>query len=143
MAIPWLVVLKSVPWTDVISNAPKVVDGAKKLWNTVSRKPVPPEPPGENTEPPSAPEPAVEPGANPLVEAVTQLQTRLAATESATMELHSQMLACTELIQSLADQNAQLIKHIEAHRARIKWLMFVSAVFGAFATLALILALMR
>ena len=38
MAIPWLVVLQSVPWTDVIRNAPKVADGAKKLWNTVNRK---------------------------------------------------------------------------------------------------------
>jgi hypothetical protein len=28
MAIAWLAVLKSVPWSEVISNAPKVADGA-------------------------------------------------------------------------------------------------------------------
>ena len=31
MAIPWLTVLQAVPWGDVIRNAPKVADGAKKL----------------------------------------------------------------------------------------------------------------
>ena len=29
MAIGWLTILKTVPWTEVISNAPKVADGAK------------------------------------------------------------------------------------------------------------------
>ena len=28
-----------VPWPDVITNAPKVGDGAKKLWNAVGDKP--------------------------------------------------------------------------------------------------------
>ena len=31
MAIAWLTVLKMVPWGEVINNAPKVADGAKKL----------------------------------------------------------------------------------------------------------------
>ena len=39
MPIPWLTVLQSVPWSDVISNAPKVAGGAKKLWDSVARKP--------------------------------------------------------------------------------------------------------
>ena len=39
MAIGWLSVLKSVPWEEVISNAPKVAEGAKKLWKSVSHKP--------------------------------------------------------------------------------------------------------
>lgn len=33
MAIGWLTILKSVPWAEVISNAPKVAEGARKLWN--------------------------------------------------------------------------------------------------------------
>jgi hypothetical protein len=32
MAIGWLAVLQLVPWSDVISNAPKIAEGAKKLW---------------------------------------------------------------------------------------------------------------
>jgi hypothetical protein len=39
MAIPWLSVIKLVPWGEVISNAPKVAEGAKKLWSAVSREP--------------------------------------------------------------------------------------------------------
>ena len=39
MAIPWLTLLKVVPWSDVIANAPKVADGARKLWNR-AHKPV-------------------------------------------------------------------------------------------------------
>ena len=37
MAIPWLTLIKVVPWTDVIANAPKVVEGAKKLWGSAHR----------------------------------------------------------------------------------------------------------
>jgi hypothetical protein len=36
MAIPWLTLLKTVPWTDVIANAPTIANGAKKLWHSVS-----------------------------------------------------------------------------------------------------------
>ena len=38
MAIPWLTVLQSVPWSDVVRNAPKVAAGAKKLWDNVAHK---------------------------------------------------------------------------------------------------------
>ena len=41
MAIGWLAVLKMVPWSDVIENAPKVASGAKKLWNSVGKKSAP------------------------------------------------------------------------------------------------------
>jgi len=39
MAVPWLVVLQNIPWKDVIVNAPKVADEAKKLWTTIKREP--------------------------------------------------------------------------------------------------------
>lgn len=115
MPIPWLAVLKIVPWTEVITNAPKVVDGAKKLWSSVSNKPVVPAPLAVSADLAAAPE-----GSGPAV--IARLQVRVAALEAASADLHSQMLASTELIRSLADQNAQLIKGIEEHRVRIKWL---------------------
>jgi hypothetical protein len=34
MALGWLALLKTVPWTDVISAAPQVTAGAKKLWDS-------------------------------------------------------------------------------------------------------------
>ncbi|MDB5964602.1 MAG: hypothetical protein JWQ72_1102, partial [Polaromonas sp.] len=39
MAIGWLAVLQWVPWSDVIKNAPKVAEAAKKLWNTTGKQP--------------------------------------------------------------------------------------------------------
>ena len=36
--IGWLAVLQLVPWSDVIKNAPKAADGAKKLWQSVRKK---------------------------------------------------------------------------------------------------------
>ena len=40
----WLHVLKTVPWTQVIKNAPVVADGARKLWQAVGNKPAAPAP---------------------------------------------------------------------------------------------------
>jgi len=39
MAIGWFAVLQMVPWVDVIKNGLKVANGAKKLWNTMAKKP--------------------------------------------------------------------------------------------------------
>jgi hypothetical protein len=133
MAIPWLAVLTSVPWTDVIGNAPKVAEGAKKLWNAVSGKPPEQEPPVATSDLPPSSQSA----------AISALQARLAAMESATADLHSQMLASSELIKSLAEQNAQLIGRIEANRVRVLWLALGTVVLGVVAVLALILVLFR
>jgi len=38
VAIPWMWVLKTVPWSEVIANAPKLVDGARKLWSNVGKQ---------------------------------------------------------------------------------------------------------
>lgn len=143
MPIPWLAVLKIVPWTDVISNAPKVVDGAKKLWNTVSRKATDPKPPLESADLAPVRESVADPASDPYFAAISQLQARLDATETGAAELHNQMLASSELIQTLADQNAQLIKHIEDNRIRVKWLTGAMLVIGIVAVLGLILALVR
>lgn len=112
MAIPWLAVLKIVPWTEVISNAPKVADGARKLWNAVGKKPPPSVPYAERVERPVSAE----------TPDVAKLQARIESLEAAATELHQQMLASSELIKTLAEQNAQLIKRIETHRVRLAWL---------------------
>ncbi|MEQ1806764.1 MAG: hypothetical protein ABL900_15415 [Burkholderiaceae bacterium] len=109
MAIGWLSVLKAVPWTEVISNAPKVADGAKKLWNSVGKKA---QPPAADAVPSSATD----------EDKSGALQARLSALEGATRELHEQMLASSEVIKALAEQNAQLVAGIEAARVRLRWL---------------------
>ena len=118
MAIGLLTILQSVPWSEVISNAPKVADGAKKLWKTVARKPAPHESSGGNGQAALSPE----------AQAFATLESRIAVLEATTTELHGQMLASSELIAALAEQNAQLIKRIETNRKHVLWLGTVTFV---------------
>ena len=131
MAIGWLTVLQSVPWSDVISNAPKVAEGAKKLWNMVGRKSVPPESSEVSTQPAGLSE-------TPTLAA---LAARTTALEAAVADLHDQMLASSELIKALAEQNAQLIQRIEANRVRVRWVgaAVVALVMAALLGLLLVL----
>lgn len=117
MAIGWLTVLKLVPWQDVIRNAPKVADGAKKLWSTLAKKP-----------PPVVRNIKSQLEPSPSAPSLAQLQTQLNTVVAEMAELHQQMLASSELIQALADQNAQLIKRIEINRKRVQALSGVIVV---------------
>ena len=128
MAIGWLSVLRMVPWAEVISNAPKVAEGAKRLWNAVNKKSPPSDLADEDADFP------VDAGMHTMA----TLQARLATMETATADLHSQMLASSELIKVLADQNAQLIKRMEVHRIRVVWLAGATVVFGIIAMIGLV-----
>jgi hypothetical protein len=125
MAIGWLTVLKMVPWGDVIENAPKVAQGAKKLWSTVGKKPVP------QANPVSA---QVVPGQGPTggQEAMlAALQAQVADLQVTTADLHQQMLQSSALIQSLAEQNTQLIGRVELNRKRTLVLFVLLLVLAA------------
>lgn len=113
MAIGWLSVLKLVPWGDVIENAPKVAQGAKKLWNTVGKKPVPGVP---DTVTSTKSEQGVLGGQDAVVVALQQQVDEL---QLATADLHQQMLESSALIKSLAEQNTQLIQRVEVNRKRV------------------------
>ncbi|HSO45041.1 MAG TPA: hypothetical protein VLQ47_05920, partial [Rhodoferax sp.] len=101
----------------VIETAPKVATGAKKLWQTVGKKPVAAAPVSPAREVLRAESPAV-----------AALQSQVAELQTAVADLHQQMLASSELIQSLADQNTQLIKRFEVNRVRL--LLLTTAVLG-------------
>jgi len=113
MAIGWLGVLKLVPWGDVIENAPKVAQGAKKLWNTVGKKTVPGVP---DTFTPTQAGPSALSGQDAVVAA---LQEQVAELQAATADLHQQMVESSALIKSLAEQNTQLIQRVEVNRKRV------------------------
>ena len=98
MAIPWFSVLQAVPWGQVIDNAPKVVDGAKRFWSSVSKRA------GVNEFDIDAYE--MEIGESDDTEAMTALRYRLLATERTLAELQKQMRESSSLITTLADQNA-------------------------------------
>lgn len=130
MAIGWLTVLKWVPWDDVIRNAPKVADGAKKLWSTLAKKP-----PAAVRNIKSQPEPS------PSAPSLAQLQTQLDTAVAEIADLHQQILTSSELIQALADQNAQLIKRVEINRKRVLALSGVVAVLVIWAAIHLVITL--
>lgn len=117
MAISWLTVLQHVPWTDVISNAPAVAEGARKLWKNVARR-------GEDSPDPQAAAAAstaaaASEGSTPEARALAALSARARALEHQVADLHQQMQDSSELIARLADQNTQLVQRIELNRRRM------------------------
>ncbi|MES2402428.1 MAG: hypothetical protein V4573_20730 [Pseudomonadota bacterium] len=129
MAPGWMAVLQLVPWSDVISNAPKIAEGAKKLWSKVGKKQ-----PVEDVAPLAV---------DDRPSAMVALEKRLQAMETAASELHEQMLASADLIKTLAEQNTQLVKRIEVNRARLAVLAAVTAVVAVIALTSLTLLLTR
>jgi len=116
-----------------MGNAPMVVDGAKKLWNAIAKK----------SRSPEIAAPTGQPALSPEAQAISTLQIQLAAVEAAASDLHDQMLASSELIKALAEQNTQLIKRIEANRVRVLWLAGATVVIGIVAVSNLTLTLVR
>lgn len=118
MAISWLTVLQAVPWSDVIRNAPKLADGAKKLWSSVAGQPS-----------------QASVGAGAMAQSrgdasPEALQARVESLEATVADLHGQLLSSTELIRQLADQNTQLVERVELNRVRavrMTWALVVVA----------------
>ncbi|MDP1765646.1 MAG: hypothetical protein Q8K83_01970 [Methylotenera sp.] len=111
MAVGWISLLSAVPWKEVISKAPAIAEGAKKLWNTVTKKS-----PVENTSPIE-----IITGAATEAEIISRLLVKLNAVDATLSDLQKQMLTSSELIQALAMQNTELIKRVEANRIRLRW----------------------
>jgi hypothetical protein len=122
MAIGWLTLLKHVPWTEVVSNAPKVADGARKLWKAVAKK-----------------SPAASGEATATLAAGSAPDARTARLEGVVADLQGQMVASSELIKALADQNARLVASVGTLRTRIAWLAALLAAVAA----GLVFALLR
>lgn len=117
----WIGLLKSVPWGEVVGNAPKIAEGAKSLWSKVSNKIRP----GDGT-------PAPDTDAGPE----TPLASRIAVLEDGQRELRGQLATSSDLIRSLAEQNAQLVVRLDALQRRQRWLvlaLLALAVAGAWA----------
>ena len=127
MAIPWLAILSNVPWKDVIDKAPKVADGAKKLWKSVAKKSGPSEHANTNVKPAHSTE----------EQTIASLDTRIIELKNEVAALHDQMLASSEIIEALAEQNTQLIKSIEIFRGRVLRLGLLTVTLSFVALLAL------
>lgn len=126
MAIGWLSVLKAVPWTDVVSNAPKVADGAKKLWEKVAKKP------------PASTEAASDNSVtlSPEGQTLAHLEMQIAKLTGDVSQLQKEMIDSSQLIKALADQNTQLIR-------RVYWLSRGLLIVGVAAVAGLALVVLR
>jgi hypothetical protein len=130
MAIAWLAL---VPWTEVIKAAPAVIENAKKLWNSVSKKPLPTPPPITTGEKILSVE----------AETIAVMESRISDMEVHVGDLDTQMRASSELIKTLADQNGQLISRIEANRRLVVWLIVATAATSVVSVACLFLVLTR
>lgn len=123
MAVGWIGLLKSVPWSEVVSNAPKIAGGARSLWNSVTKKIRPDEV-------------ATTAGADRPPE--TSLTARIGALETRQAELQQQLASASALIDSLAEQNTQLVARLDALRGRLRWIIFGMLALGALAAAVLL-----
>jgi hypothetical protein len=128
MPIPWLTVLQSVPWSDVVRNAPKVAAGAKKLWDNVAHKGAAAQDPADTTS-------TVE--AEPTL---LSLKADVIALRAGSMLLQQQLAESSAMVSELAEQNSQLIAGMEALRRKQKRMLWALLVVAAVALLALRLA---
>ncbi|ROH86291.1 hypothetical protein ED236_07595 [Pseudomethylobacillus aquaticus] len=116
-----LTVLANIPWGTVVDNAPKVADGAAKLWNTVSRWNK------AGTASGSRPSATVRTGLSDNA----SLAARLQSAEESVQHLNQQMQASTALIKELAEQNTLLVRRVELHRQRLVRLTMISIGVGS------------
>ena len=131
MAIGWLTVLQSVPWSEVVRNAPKVAAGAKKLWGSVANK--------DGVDHASdLEEQSKQPPAHLTLE---NLQEQIATLQSVAGELQQRLTESTGLITALAEQNTQLIQRIEAMRKRAARFGYALVLVGIAAVVSLWLGL--
>jgi TolA-binding protein len=114
MALPWLTLIKAVPWADVIEHAPTVVSGAQKLWQRL---------PGRGGAAPTAnpTTPAVADAGQSLSAQVTELRASVVAAEQQVAELQGRLSDSNALIRDMAEQQARMLAQIEAHRRALRW----------------------
>ena len=124
----WLSLLKTVPWADVIANAPTVAEGAKKLWRGAAKD--------------AGPVPAAEQApVAPPIDPVAALTSRVEAAEGTVTSLHAQMVESSRLLSDLAAQNNNLIARVEADRQRLLQLACVTGVSVVLSLVSLYFAL--
>ena len=125
MAIDWIAALKFIPWSTVLEAAPHIVKGAKSLLAKTKNDPL-----DSPVTPPASPSPSSESELANLDRRMRQIQEKI-------IELNAEQQSSAELIKSLAEQNAHVVKAIEVFRVRTKVLIILCILLGStLATLA-------
>jgi hypothetical protein len=132
MAVGTLItVLSNIPWGQVVENAPKVAEGAVKLWNSVTNR---------NKQDAIQDKQVV---ADDAPSEADRMKARLLALEDSITRLQDQMQASSALIKDLAEQNTQLVQRIELNRIRLVRYSVATALQGAALLAAVVYLLLR
>jgi hypothetical protein len=115
MAIPWLAALKVIPWGDVISHAPTVLEKARELMDRKRS--------GSDAAPSSMATPN-EHAAD--VPSLGELKNRLLAAQQQIAALNTHQAQMAQTLTDLAEQNAALVVMVGALRAKQRVLMVVA-----------------
>lgn len=107
MAVPWLVLLQAVPWDKVISNTPKVVDGAYKLLARLK---------GKTEKNDHLPQKQVAENIHLLDE--TEVRALIQHNQQEINNLQHDLQEVADLLQSLTGQNVRMISEIQRLRLR-------------------------
>ncbi|QNP49690.1 hypothetical protein [Diaphorobacter aerolatus] len=121
MAIPWLTALKLVPWGDVIDAAPQVIKAAKGL---VKKK--------DAQQAEAAAEAASTAGRLPASSSSSELALQqVKALETRVHLMEQSQRQSLEIIEKLAEQNAQLVTTVDALRVGAQRLVWACSALGA------------
>ena len=124
----WLSLLQQVPWSDVLANTPKVMDSARKLWDSTRAKSAEPdEVPAEREVVATVVMPPVD---DPLQNVLQALEDRIDQLGHENATLREQMQATSGLVKALAEQNGQLVLRLDAQGRRLRWLTLGLAAAG-------------
>ena len=106
MAIPWLSALKVIPWGDVISHAPSVLEKARDL---MTRKPAD-----------AAPSSMATPNPHDEVPSLGELKNRLLTATLQIDALQQQQVQLSQTVAALAEQNAALVSAVNGLRQTVR-----------------------
>lgn len=112
----WLKALALVPWDQVIANTPALIAGAKKLLKRTKESEPPPD--------------ALPDSAAGEAERLAFLEQHVREQQRDLHEMHASLEESVVLIQSLSDQNAQLVGAIDTLRQRVVQLTVAGAAVG-------------
>ena len=109
MAIPWLSALKVIPWGDVISHAPSVLEKARDL---MARKPAEVPPHSMAT-----------PNVHDEVPSFGELKNRLLDASLQIEGLQQRQAELAQTVSELAEQNAALVSAVGSLRQTVRWMV--------------------
>ena len=109
MAIPWLSALKVIPWGDVMSHAPGVLQKARDLMDRKREEVAPP--------------PMATPNAHDDVPSLGELKNRLLAASVQLDELQQRQTQLMQTVSDLAEQNAGLVSAVNGLRQQLRFMV--------------------